>query len=538
MNSNGYEEPLGKFSAIWGDQYALTMAQALFTNGKHNINTTFHAFIRNNPFNGGYLITAGQNIINEWLSKNWRFDDRDIVLMRRKTVLNPATGQMEPLFTPDFIDMAAHAKPALTIHAMPEGEIAFPDEPIWRVHGPAWQCLMVESPILNTTNSQSLFATLASRLVEVAEGAPIVEFGLRRAQAIGGLESSRGAWIGGVSGTSNMLAEKYYGIPSTGTFAHALVMLYEDELEAFKDYAKAMPYNGVFLVDTYDTLEGVRRAVKACQDLGVKLKGIRLDSGDLTYLSKEARKILDAAGFKEALIVASNDLDEKAIASMKHEGCKIDMWGVGTNLVTAKAQPALGGVYKLGAVYDGKLSQAEIDAMRTLIQKGSLPHLDPHFMRNVIKLSEQAEKTTIPGELDVLRYVFHDATGKPVRYNGDTLVSTFTRDPVQAGVNPGRAYPDALAHDVRSVRKYDETLAKTFPAGTPVYRPLKTVFHEGQLVGNIETVHEARARAKEGLAMLDPAHRRLMNPHVYVVGLEESLFRTRQDMIKKLRQAP
>jgi nicotinate phosphoribosyltransferase len=535
MTRPHYEEKLAQHSAAWRDRYAITMAQAFYTNGKHDLPVTFHAYIRNTPFKGGYLVTGGQNIIREWLGKHWKFDDRDLDIMRAATVPDMKTGAPVRLFTDDFIEMCRGAKMELTIDAMPEGELAFPDEPIYRVHGPLWQCLLVEAAILNTMNSQSLFATLASRLVDVAEGAPILEFGLRRAQCIGGLEASRGAFLGGVAATSNDLANKYYDIPAAGTFAHALVMTYEDELTAFKEYIGAMPHNGIFLVDTYDTLEGVKKAVQACKDNGFILKGIRLDSGDLTYLSKEARKILDDAGFTKAVIAASNDLDEETIAAIKREGGKVDVWGVGTNLVTAKAQPALGGVFKLGAVFKGDLSQAEIEATRQLVKQGQQPHTDPDFVRNVIKLSEQAEKTTIPGELDLLRYVTY-ANGKPVRFNGDTIISNLTRDPVKVGVNSSLAHPDVLAHDIVSVRKNDETLRKVFRANAHVYRPLVRMFDQGAAVGAEETVHDGRARAQSSLALLDSAHRRLKNPHLYVVGLEEGLYQERKQKIISLRQ--
>lgn len=322
-----YKEPLAEHSAIWGDQYALTMSAGLFENQEHNTQATFHAYIRNNPFNGGYLLTGGQNIIKEWLDKHWKFDEIDIERMRSET-LPDQDGNPTRLYSDEFIDMCANAELELTIDAMPEGELAFPDEPIYRVHGPLWQCLMVETPILNVTNSQSLFATLGSRLMTVAGGDPVLEFGLRRAQTIGGLEPSRGSYIGGISATSNNEAGKYYGIPTKGTFAHAWVMAQEDELESFKKYARAMPNNGVFLVDTYDTAEGVRKAVQACKEIGVGMNGIRLDSGALADLSKTARKILDEGGFPNAKIAASNDLDEKAITSLKAEGAKIDIWGL------------------------------------------------------------------------------------------------------------------------------------------------------------------------------------------------------------------
>jgi len=529
-----YEEKLAQHSAAWRDRYAITMAQAFFSNGKHNLPVTFHAYIRTNPFNGGYLVTGGQNIIREWLDQHWKFDQRDLEILR-DTVVADQNGKPQRVFTDEFIETCRTAKLELTIDAMPEGEIAFPDEPIYRVHGPLWQCLLVEAAILNTMNSQSLFATLASRLAAVAEGAPILEFGLRRAQAIGGLEPSRGAYLGGAAATSNDLAHKYYNIPAAGTFAHALVMTYEDELEAFRDYIGAMPHNGIFLVDTYDTVEGVKKAVKACQESGLNLKGIRLDSGDLTYLSKKARKILDQAGFTKAQISASNDLDEDTIAAIKREGGMIDIWGVGTNLVTAKQQPALGGVYKLGAVFDGALSQAEIEATRELVKQGRQPHLDPGFVREVIKLSEQAEKVTIPGELDLLRYVLYDGD-TPLRFNGDTIISNLIRDPVTKGAQPQRLHPDVLARDIISVRKNDETLRKVFSEQATVYRPLVRMFDQGKMVGAAETVHEGRARAARSLALLDGAHKRLKNPHLYVVGLEQGLYQQRKDMILKLRR--
>lgn len=533
MTAAHYEEKLAQHSAAWRDRYAITMAQAFFTNGKHNLPVTFHAYIRQTPFRGGYLVTGGQNIIREWLSKHWTFDDRDLQLMR-EAVIPDVHGTPQRLFTDDFIEMCRGAKMELTIDAMPEGELAFPDEPIYRVHGPLWQCLLVEAAILNTMNSQSLFATLASRLVEVAKGAPILEFGLRRAQCIGGLEASRGAFLGGAAATSNDLANKYYNIPAAGTFAHALVMTYEDELTAFKEYIGAMPHNGIFLVDTYDTLEGVKKAIAACKEMGLNLKGIRLDSGDLAHLSVEARKLLDAAGFTKAAIAASNDLDEETIESINHQGGKIDIWGVGTKLVTAKAQPALGGVFKLGAVFDGKLSQAEIEATRQLVKQGKQPHLDHDFVRHVIKLSEDSEKTTIPGELDLLRYVTYN-NGKPVRFNGDTIISNLSRDPVRAGANPGLQHPDVLSRRIVSVRKNDETLRKVFRENAHVYRPLQRMLDKGKPVGPDETVHEGRIRAQQALALLDPAHKRLKNPHLYVVGLEESLYNERKQTIIRLR---
>lgn len=535
-----YEEPLAKHSPLWADQYAYTMAQAFFTNGKHDVNTTFHAYVRKNPFGGSYVLTGGQNILFEWLRDNWKLDERDLEVLRTEMVANPKTGEMERLFTDEFIEMVKNTPLQLTIDAMPEGELAFPDEPIYRVHGPLWQCLLVEAAILNVMNSQSLFATLASRIVEVTADdnsekiKKVLELGLRRAQAIGGLEPTRGAFIGGIDGTSNMLAKKYYSIPSSGTMAHAFIMMHEHELEAFEDYAKAMPSNGIFLVDTYETLEGVRNAIRACQKHGVKMKGIRLDSGDLTYLSIEARKLLDEAGFTDALIAASNDLDEEKIKAMKAEGCQIDIWGLGTHLVTSKAQPALGGVYKLGAVFDGDLSQNEIDAIRKEAKAGA-PLSNPDYVRDVIKMSGDAIKVTIPGELDVIRYIYNDASGHS-RFDGDTIVAVASEEQLKdapAGVNSPTG--QVLARNIVSVRKEDDTFAKAFQEGTPAYRPLIRTFNEGQMVIPLETVHKARARAEEKLGMLEDSHKRLNNPHRYISGIEEGLYEKRHGMMRKLR---
>ncbi len=528
----GYYEPLAEQTMLCGDKYGITMALSLFLNGKHEIPTTFHAYIRDCPFDGAYLVTAGQNIFFEWL-KNWKFTDRDLNWLRKQLtndeMTNEQTAQVE-----DFLTMLKESGLQLTVDAMPEGEVAFPDEPIARIHGPAWQCLVVEAMLLNVINSQSLFATLASRLVEVADGADIFAFGLRRGQAIGGLEAARGTYVGGCAGTSNMQAAEFYDIPCVGTMAHALVMMYEDELDAFKDYIGALPHNGIFLVDTYNTLEGVKNAIKACQEKGLTLKGIRLDSGDLAYLSNEARKLLDAAGFTNAKITASNDLDENEILRLKSEGCKIDVWGVGTHLETSSAQPALGAVYKLGAIFDKNLSFEEIEATRKLVKEGRSP-LEKGFTRDVIKLSQDAIKTTIPGELDVVRYVQTDKDGNWMQYESDTIISNLVEDPVG---------PDGkLTRDVVSVMKADDTQSRCFHKGTVAYHPISRTFEMGQQVGAIETIHPARQRWARTKNML---HRSVLRSkrvkgrenqaYAYKVGIEESLSDHRKGMIRRLHQ--
>ncbi|MGM0422754.1 MAG: nicotinate phosphoribosyltransferase [Pseudomonadota bacterium] len=528
QNSPHRRDILAQHSALWADQYALTMAQALFANDKHEQVTSFHGYIRTNPFQGGYLLTAGQNILMDWL-ENWKFDDEDIELLRQETVFNPQTRQDERLYSDAFLDMLKNADLDLTVDMMPEGEVAFPDEPIIRVNGPVWQCLLVEAAILNTLNSQSLFATLASRLREVANGKPVLEFGVRRAQMLGGLEATRAAYIGGIDGTSNYLAKKHYGIPTTGTMAHALVMLYEEEIDAFADYAKTMPGNTVFLVDTYDTLNGVKKAIALCKEKDIPLKGIRLDSGDLAYLSKQARALLDDAGFEDAKIAASNDLDEMTIQSLQDQGAKIDIWAVGTSLVTSKAQPALGGVYKLGAIYDNGLSAEEIENLRN-----KNPAALADKSRAVVKLSEQTAKTSIPGDLEVLRFMKKNHLGH-WQYDGDTIISRLQKNPLDKTA-AGEEYPYQLNRPVESVRKSDETLSKVFNEGTHVYRVLKSCFKQGKRVREIEDVHTAKKRAEQSLMRLDYSHKRLLNAHVYVVGLENTLFETRRQKILSIRR--
>lgn len=521
MSDTQKTDPLAQHTAMWADQYALTMAQVLFANNKHYQITTFHGYIRTNPYAGGYLLTAGQNILMAWLDQ-WSFSDADIDILRAETAFNPRTGQDERLYTDDFLDMLAATKLDVTIDMMPEGEIAFPDEPIVRVHGPVWQCLLLEAAILNILNSQSLFATLASRFREIAGGKTVLELGLRRAQMLGGLEASRAAYIGGIDGTSNYLAKKHYGIPTSGTMAHAMVMLYESELGAFAEYANAMPHNTIFLVDTYDSLKGVENAIQTCRDLNLNMKGIRLDSGDLAYLSKKARIMLDDAGFKDAKIAASNDLDEKTISSLIDQGAKIDVWGIGTNLVTSKAQPALGGVYKLGAIYGQELNMNDIP-----------PDSQGVGIRGVVKLSEQNIKTSIPGDLDIVRFVKKDHLGH-WQYDGDMIYDRSLKTFAEKTDDPD--YPMTLMRDMESVRKYDESLSKVFPAGTHLYYPLQKAFDKGQRVRDIEDVHTAKKRAQSSLKMLHYGHKRLLNPHIYVAGLENSLFEKRRALILNIRR--
>lgn len=362
------------------DLYQLTMAQGYHHHGLAEQEAVFHLFFRTLPFQGGYAICAGLETVLEELAA-FRFDAEDIAYLRS---LRTASGS--PLFSEGFLSYLRELRFTCDVDAMPEGTACFPHEPLLRVRGPLIQAQLVETMLLNSINFQTLVATKASRIASAAGKSPVLEFGLRRAQGPdGGLSASRAAYIGGCAATSNVLAGRRFGIPVRGTHAHSWVMCFDQELDAFERYAESMPDNCIFLVDTYDTLQGVDHAIRVGLDLrqrGHRMLGIRLDSGDLTTLSIEARKRLDATGLNDAAIVASDDLDEYRIAELERKGAKISVWGVGTRLVTAFDQPALGGVYKLAALRPDARSDWQFK----------------------LKLSEVPIKTSIAGVLDVARF--------------------------------------------------------------------------------------------------------------------------------------
>ena len=356
------------------DLYELTMMQGYFKTG-NNRTVIFDAFHRNNPCGGGYAIACGLDQVIDYI-KNLHFTDDDIAYLSR---LN--------LFDNDFLDYLKNFHFTGDIYAIPEGTLIFPREPIVKVIAPIIEAQLVETAILNIINHQSLIATKAARVCYAAKGDGIMEFGLRRAQGPdAGIYGARAAVIAGCVGTSNVLTGQMFDVPVKGTHAHSWIMSFPDEYTAFKTYADLYPNACILLVDTYDTLRsGVPNAIRVFKEMreaGIELKGygIRLDSGDLAYFSKKARKMLDDAGFEDAIISASSDLDEYLIDSLKTQGAAITSWGVGTNLITAKDNPAFGGVYKLAAVMgdDGKF----------------IPK---------IKLSENSEKITNPGNKTVYR---------------------------------------------------------------------------------------------------------------------------------------
>ena len=374
------------------DLYELTMAYGYYRQRIHERRAMFHLFFRSAPFDGNFAIATGLPLAMD-LIENLRFSADDVQYLGR---LRSDDGT--PLFNEAFLNYLQRMRWTGEVDAIPEGEIVLPHEPLLRIEGPLLQVQLLETALLTVMNFSTLIATKAARIKAAAGKDPVLEFGLRRAQGIdGGLTASRAAYLGGCDATSNVWAGRYYGIPVKGTHAHSWVMVFPDELTAFEAYAEALPANCIFLVDTYDTIEGVRNAIRTGRGLrerGFEMNGIRLDSGDLGALSIEARRMLDEAGFPAAQIVASDSLDEYAIRDLKASGARIGIWGIGTRLATAYDQPALGGVYKLSAIQDAAGN-----------------------WQSKVKRSETAEKSSDPGKLAVRRFY---AEGRPVgsqRYN-------------------------------------------------------------------------------------------------------------------------
>lgn len=471
-------------TALLTDLYQLTMAYGYWKAGRADQEAVFHLLFRKQPFRGGFTLSCGLGDVIQYL-RGFRFGKSDLEYLGS---LKGNDGKR--LFEPAFLKYLGRLKLRLDVDAIPEGTAVFPQEPLLRVRGPILQGQLVETALLNLVNFQSLIATKAARVCLAAQGDPVVEFGLRRAQGVdGALTASRAAYIGGCEGTSNVLAGKIFGVPVKGTHAHSWVMSYDNEVEAFNAYADALPNNCIFLVDTFDTLKGVRNAIavgKRLKKKGHQLGGIRLDSGDLAYLSIEARKLLDASGFKKTAIVASNDLNEHLIASLKQQGAKINIWGVGTMLVTAYDQPALGGVYKLSAVRK---------------PDGTWTHK--------VKLSEQAAKVTNPGVLNVRRF----RKGKE-----------FVGDAIYDETRP-------LPSEITIVDPTDATRRKHFSPATMQDDLLVPVFRKGKLVYSPPALAEVRSRAQEQLAMLHPGIKRLDNPHEYPTGLELGLHEFKTKLI-------
>ena len=477
------------FNTMLTDLYQVTMAYGYWKSGTLDKEAIFNLSFRNNPFNGGFAVACGLESVLNFID-NWGFRECDLAYLAS---LRGDDGG--PLFEAGFLDYLRELRFSGDIDAVPEGTLVFPYEPLVRVQGSLLQCQLLETYLLNALNFQTLIATKAARVCLAAGDDPVIEFGARRAQGPdGALAASRAAYIGGCGATSNLLAGEVYGIPVKGTHAHSWVMSFPDEITAFQAYAAAMPNNVVFLVDTYDTLQGVRNAAEVglgLRELGKNLAGIRLDSGDLAWLSIEARKILDAAGLPEVKIMASNDLDETIIGSLKAQGAKIDAWGVGTRLVTGGDQAALGGVYKLAAIRENSGA-----------------------WQPVIKLSEQSVKISNPGAQQVRRY-----------FRGNQPIGDCIHD---------RAAN--LAAGCTFIHPFDETKRTHLGPEVSFRDLLIPIYRDGVRIYDMPAIHQTRASAREELSAMRSDLKRFINPHTYKVGLEQSLYETKKAMILRIRE--
>ena len=468
------------------DFYELTMMQGYLKSGKHQERVIFDMFYRKNPCGNGFAICCGLEQVVEYI-RNLNFSEEDIDYLRSLGT-----------FDEDFIEYLRGFHFTGDIYAIPEGTVVFPKEPLIKVIAPVIEAQLVETAILNLVNHQSLIATKAYRVVHAAQGDGVMEFGLRRAQGPdAGIYGARAAVIAGCIGTSNVYAGQKFRMPVLGTHAHSWIMSFPTELEAFKAYARLYPNNCILLVDTYDTLKsGVKNAIlcyDAMKEEGIPLKrfGIRLDSGDLAYLSKKARKMLDEAGYPDAIISASNDLDENLIASLKAQGACITSWGVGTNLITSESQPSFGGVYKLAATYS-----------------------DEGQWVPKIKLSENSEKITNPGNKQIYRIIEKDS---------------------------GKVFADYIAleeerfseaEDLVLFDPIDTWKKSTLKGGSYEMRPLLVpIFLGGKLVYNCPSVEEIKAYCKKEQESLWEECRRLTNPHAVHVDLSDKLYEMKKGLL-------
>lgn len=461
------------------DLYQLSMGNVYLNEGKQDEIAVFDMFIRKNPFGGGYTVSAGLEQVIDYI-EGLAFTDDDIALLHKN----------HPEFTNDFLDYLRHFKFTGELYAIPEGTIFFPHEPIIRVKAPLIQAQLLETTMLAIINHQTLIATKAARIVEEAKGDPIMEFGLRRAHGTeAGYFGARAAVIGGCAGTSVVETEEMLDRPSMGTMAHSFVMSYDSELEAFRKFIAYNPNNAVLLVDTYNTLEdGMPNAIKAFKEAKAEGKitgqyGIRIDSGDLAYLTSEARKMLDDAGMEDAVIVASSDLDEYLIKDLKLQGAKIDSWGIGTKLITAYDCPALGGVYKM-AELNGKPK---------------------------IKVSNDPWKITNPSYKKIMRF-----------YNSDgmAVADQLFLDDETIDTNK----PLTIFHPVHTWKKM--TL-RNFTAKNI----LEPIFIDGKCVYKKPSIREIAAHLKEEKQTMWPAVKRTVNPHVYHVDLSFKLWSMKQSLL-------
>ncbi len=461
------------FSALYTDFYELTMAQGYFLTNKKEDIATFDYFFRSNPFNGGYTVFAGLgDFLN--LIKDFRFTDENLIYLEKQGFLK------------DFISYLKDFKFRGEILSCREGEIVFPNEPLIRVSGNIIECQLIETLILNIINFQSLIATKTSRIVYAAEGKPVIDFGLRRAQGFAGIMATKASIIGGAAATSNTLAGYLYDIPVKGTHAHSWVQSFANEYLAFRSFVENFPENAILLIDTYDTLNsGLPNAIKVAKEMerkNLKLKGVRLDSGDFSYFSKKVRERLDQNNLGYVKILVSNQLDEYTIQSLNNQNSPIDMWGVGTRLITAYDQPALDGVYKLSSL-NGEAK---------------------------IKISENIEKINNPGIKKVRRYF---------DFNSKFFIDGIILE----------------KEENIKVIKHPFDIYKKTPVDKSEYEELLLpVYKDGEIRINfsIKDIVEYKNKRFE---TLNEEHKRFVNPHVYRVGISKKLWELKDTLIKRYK---
>jgi len=471
--------------ALHTDLYQINMAQAYWSDGIHQRKAVFELYFRKLPFGNGYAVFAGLEKVIEYINQ-FAFSDSDIEYLRDELGYNE-----------EFLTYLRSVKFTGTIQGMKEGELVFGNEPIMRIEAPLAEAQLIETALLNIVNYQTLIATKASRIKQVVGDEIAMEFGTRRAQEMeAAIWGTRAAFIGGFEATSNVRAGKLYGIPVSGTHAHAMIQAYGDEYVAFHKYASCHK-DCVFLVDTFDTLKsGVPTAIRVAKELGDKINfiGIRLDSGDLAYLSKQARQMLDDAGFTEAKIIASNDLDEYTIMNLKSQGAKIDSWGIGTKLITAYDQPALGAVYKLVSIQE---------------ESGN--------MVDTIKISANPEKVTTPG----LKKVYRIINQANKRSEGDYIA--LEEEQVQQEEKLKMFHP---------VHPYISKFVTNFEARNLHY----DIFVNGTLVYELPDIYDIQQYTKDSLQLLWDEYKRILHPEEYPVDLSTKCWENKMQHIAAVQE--
>lgn len=470
--------------ALHTDLYQINMSESYWADGMHERKAVFELFFRKLPFGNGYAIFAGLERVLDYL-KNFSFSESDLAYLKEEV------GYKE-----DFLDYLKTVRFTGNIYSVVEGELVFQNEPLLRIEAPLVEAQLIETALLNIVNYQTLIATKASRIKQIVKEERVMEFGTRRAQEMdAAVWGTRAAYIGGLEATSNVRAGKKFGIPVAGTHAHSLVQAYKDEYEAFHSYAKRHK-DCVFLVDTYDTLKsGVPTAIRVAQELGDKINflGIRLDSGDIAFLSKEARKMLDAAGYPDAQIVVSNDLDEYTILNLKAQGARVDSWGIGTKLITAYDQPALGAVYKIVSIEN---------------EHGE--------MEDTIKISANAEKVTTPGRKKVYRIIDRE-NGKS---EGD-YIAMHDEDPA--------------AEDHLKMFHPVHTFVSKFVSNFDAIEIHRQVVKDGEIIYDNPPIQEMQAYAHENLGLLWDEYKRSLNPEEYPVDLSQKCWDNKMRNIQEVQ---